>query len=462
VTLHTLPNRLPRPSAGRFFVTFGYAWLTIGLFTGTVVLVVAVRGIVHLIKGFGWEQSAQDRVLMGVIGLFVLVSFMMALSVVRALYRQPRRTRQIALGALAVPALASAYAWSNPTRFLTKFAGTESSSVSMKGGPTFIFGSYPDFEALRQLKQRGVTTIISLQDPRVLVELEGIKEERAATEKLGLKLIQAPMLPWVSDNSASLERIKQIALHGRGTYYVHCGLGRDRVNIAKRVIESLEPQTHAALAASLNLKHAKEFDSRELPFERGRLVKLAPGAWLIPYPNADEFFGRIIQGTPGHVILLLDPADSMQARWIATATRAMQQYAITYTLIPTSAGDTLKRLVRRADTTRAALGALLARVKATAPPYTVVVPYTTWDTMPRREPLVRAILKAYGVKNVMAAQPLATLRMERATAASSANAAPRAPSPEATTDPRQQAKSVAKARTGTGTGETRAPGPANP
>src|SRR2546423_15134814 len=99
-------HRIRPPSVGRFFATFGYAWLMIGLFTGTLVLVVAVRGIIDLIQRFGWGQTAQDRVLIGVIGLFIVLSFILARAVVRSLYRQPARTRRIALGALAIPAAA--------------------------------------------------------------------------------------------------------------------------------------------------------------------------------------------------------------------------------------------------------------------------------------------------------------------------------------------------------------------
>ena len=131
---------------------------------------------------------------------------------------------------------------------------------------------------------------------------------------------------------------KDIALHGKGTYYVHCGLGRDRVNIAKRVIESLEPQNHVRLAATSGLKRAEGFETRTTPFQRGRLFQLADGVWMIPMPNDAEFYGYIIQGSPGHVTLLLDPADSVQAKWMDKAQHDMRQYSITFNVLPTSAG----------------------------------------------------------------------------------------------------------------------------
>ena len=41
--------RYIKPSTAQFFATFGYAWFTIGLFTGTLVLVLAVRGILDVL-----------------------------------------------------------------------------------------------------------------------------------------------------------------------------------------------------------------------------------------------------------------------------------------------------------------------------------------------------------------------------------------------------------------------------
>lgn len=393
--------RIKPPSPARFIATFGYAWFVIGLFTGTLVLVFAVRGIIDLIQKFGWGQTAQNRILMGLILVFIVTSFMLARRVVRLLYRQTPRTRKIALVALAIPAIASGYAWSNPTKFLAGFAGTTSGSLQMSnGGPTFLFGSYPDDDRIRELKKQGVQTIVSLQDPRVLVELQGINEERKSVEREGLKLIQAPMLPWVSDNTASLEIIKNLALHGKGTYYVHCGLGRDRVNIAKRVIESVDPALHVRLAATSGLKHAAGFETRAEPFQRGRLFELANEVWMVPLPNAEELYGYFIQGAPGHVVMLLDPADTAQASFMAKARHDLQQYSITSSVIPTSAGDTTRKAIKAADTTAAALNAIVAQVQALKAPYTLVVSYTTYDKGAPKPPLQRALLKAYGSTGV--------------------------------------------------------------
>ncbi len=58
-------------------------------------------------------------------------------------------------------------------------AGTTTGRLQMgSGGPTFSFGSSLDDQRLRELKKQGVKAIVSLQDPSVLVELQGINEER--------------------------------------------------------------------------------------------------------------------------------------------------------------------------------------------------------------------------------------------------------------------------------------------
>ena len=378
--------RYTKPSATRFFAMFGYAWFTIGLFTGTLVLVFAVRGILSVLQRIGWGQAAQNRLLIGVILLFVAGSFMLARRVVRALYRQTPTTRKLALVALAVPAVLSLYAWSNPARYLSGFAGTEGSSYSMRNGPTFLFGSYPDADRLKALKKQGVTSIVSLQSSSVLVEISGISEERAAAAREGLKFIEAPMLPWVSDNTESLDKIRELALHGKGTYYVHCGLGRDRVNIVKRVIESLEPATHARVASAADLQTAAGFERRTEPFERGMPMKVQQNVWVVPYLNEAEFYGFILQGQPGELVLVLDPSNPEQAGWLAETEKKLKQYAVKYTFIPYPGpkGDT--------STT-----AIMARVRTLQAPFTVMVPRMTSGLGDPIDPVARAIAKAYGV-----------------------------------------------------------------
>ena len=385
MTITASRPRYTKPSAAKFFATFGYAWLTIGLFTGTLVLVLAVRGIMNVLHRLNWGQAAQNRLLILVIVLFVALSSMLARRVVRMLYRRAPTTRRVALVALAVPAILSVYAWSNPTRFLSSIAGTTGSMYAMQNGPKFMFGSYPDEERLRALKKQGVTTVVSLQSPSVFVEISGINEERDAAARAGLKFVEAPMVPWVSDNTESLEMIKQLALHGSGTYYVHCGLGRDRVNIVKRVIESLEPVTGARVAATGGLQAAASFERRTERFERGMPMKVQDGAWVVPLLNGAELHGFILQGHAGHLLVVLDSSNTEQYAWLVDARQKMRQYAVQYELLqyPAPKGDT-------------STVAVVSRVRTLEPPFTVMVPSMTDRLGDPIDPVARAIAKAYG------------------------------------------------------------------
>jgi len=387
----------PRFTPRSFLATFAYAWLMIGLFTGTLVLVVFVRGIIGAVHGIGLGDNAENRVLMGVIVAFIAVSFMVTRAVVRRLYRtESVRTRRIALGALILPAALSMWAWSNPTALLARIAGSTASTIAMRGGPEFVFGPYPDANRLAELKRQGVTTIISLQHPSVVVELQGIRDEKENTAKLGLQLIHAPMLPWVSDNQASLDRIREIARTGHGKFYVHCGLGRDRVNVVKRVIESMSGANNMRLANAADLRSAKGLEQRTQPFQRGRLFQLRPGVWLVPMPNRSEL-SDILFGAEGRVLLVLDPQDTAQQAWAKDAQQQLRAYVIPNALVAFDDKDA-------ADDERVAL--LANRIQSEKGRVTVVVPRTPFGsgTKERQTAVAVALLRYFGVNWSLSAQ----------------------------------------------------------
>lgn len=385
---YTTARHIERPTLARFAATFGFAWLMVGLFTGTLVLVVLVRWLLELLHHWGWGQTAQNRALIGVILLFVIASFMLTRALVRRLFRiNSVRVRRGALAALVVPGALALWAWSNPSKMLAGLAGGGvETTLAMAGGPEFEFGAYPDEAKLRELKAEGVRTIVSLQHPAVFVEVGGIKAERDAAAKLGLHFIQAPMLPWVSDNTASLDEIRQIALHGRGKYYVHCGLGRDRVNVARRLIEALQDSTNAKVTNTAGVLAANGFEDRAEPFQRGKLFQLAPQTWLIPYPNMAEMHGFVLQGRPGHVYLMLNPTDTLQARWLADAETALREYAVPFTYVPFAPKDSVRA------------AAIVAQMKAQRPPVTIIVPGTSWTEPTKDVSSVAAevVLRGFG------------------------------------------------------------------
>jgi hypothetical protein len=351
-----------RPGAGTVLGTFFYMWLLVGLVLGTAVLVGPVRLITEGMGRAGWEQSSQDHVLIVVILVYLALSLVLTRWIVGVMFRaRSRNTRWAIAAVLTLLAAGTAWEWSNPAKLLAGIAGGgNGGTFNVANGAEFVFGAYPDEPKLEELKREGVTSVISLQHPGVVIEREGISAERDATKKLRLNFIQAPMLPWVSNNEESLEKLRQIARTGKGKFYVHCGLGRDRVNVAKRVIEA----EGTKIALSNDIKNATGFADRPDPFERGSLSHFDHGKWLIPYPNKFEMFGFVLGGQAGTVVSLLDPTDPEQATWNAEMEKLFKQYAVPFVMRPLPA----------TGVTNAAH--IAAEVKGMPQPVTVIAPQT--------------------------------------------------------------------------------------
>jgi hypothetical protein len=309
---------------------FLYLWGVVGFFAGTAVLVGPARWVTMGLQQGGFGQKAQDHAMQAVILLFVFGSAALSLWLLRKTIHGSRRARLGIPAACTALAMLSLWAWMNPGKMLAAAAGGGNvpAALSTASGARFIFGAYPDEATLRRLKHDGVTAVISLQHPAVLpFEPASIETEKKAAVTVGVRFIHAPMLPWVSDNRAALEQIRRIAQTGQGVYYVHCGLGRDRTNVVRRMLEGEGVKT--ALHASIG--HASTFaDRMKIPpghrgrdFQRGAIRELEAGVWLVPYPNPAELAGYMEAGQVKEVVLLLDPNDAEQKAWRDEAERAL-------------------------------------------------------------------------------------------------------------------------------------------
>jgi hypothetical protein len=288
----------------------------------------------------------ENTLVIGLVLLYVIGSFFLARRIngfVCGPAKRGMRWSVVGLGTMV--ALLTAWSWRDPGRMLSGMAGGGTvESVQTASGAIFEFGAYPDEARLKQLKDSGVTTIVSLQDPNIVVERQGISEEKAATAKIGLAMLEAPMVPWFSENSQSLAEIKQIVQTGKGRYYVHCGLGRDRVNIVKKYIESLGAKT----VATNDLHQALGFEGRAADFQQGSLVNLAPEVWLVPFPEREELYGCFMEGRPGTVVIYMDSAAAPQDSLYRDAKQLLGSYGIPYTILspsnPKAAADSVHRM----------------------------------------------------------------------------------------------------------------------
>lgn len=345
-------------------LTFAYVWLMLGFASGTLLLVGPVRWLTAYLREGDFTQTTEDAVMIGVIVLFVIVSAIAAWLAVAWTGRRTSRSARLAVPVLlTVAAGVALYGWTNPA-VMAGAAGGVGGRVTVGGNAEFVFGPYPDRARLEELKREGYTAVVSLQHPAVLpFEPPGIAEELRATKEIGLTFVHAPMLPWISNNDASLEQIRRLSREGEGRYYVHCGLGRDRVNVVKRMLE----REGAAVAAAEGYKSAGTFASRMAegnpPMERGLLQQLDEDVWLIPYPNKHEMFGNMLSGQVAHVLVLLDETREPERGWAAEARARFTEFGVAHTVTTLPAGDDARA------------SAIVGNARSLPRPLVIVVPF---------------------------------------------------------------------------------------
>lgn len=232
----------------------------------------------------------------------------------------------------------------NPEAFI-KFSSksqitTSQSHINDSGKQIeFVLGAYPDLMELKRLKASGYTGIVSLLNEMVVpAEPNLIREEEENAKKVGIKLIQIPMLPWVSGNNKSIDKIHNLAKKGQGIYYVHCYLGRDRVNVFRKIVKDMG--VNSKLLQAEFLRHIEDLPR----FERGTYTKLGNGIYLTPFPTEEEFFGYIVNGQFATVVSLLDPTSAEDTVWISKEKYILSKYGVKYINLPISNDRDLKGL----------------------------------------------------------------------------------------------------------------------
>lgn len=193
----------------------------------------------------------------------------------------------------------------------------------------FYFGSYPNTHKIQQLKSENYTAIISLLHPMVIpAEPILMEKEVLNTKKERLKLISIPMLPWIIGNDSALVKIKQLAKNANGKYYVHCYLGKDRVNVFRSILEK----------ENKFIKIKSDFTRRNIDtitqFERGKIYKLNHTIYFTPYPTDEEFFSFILNGKIKTVISLMNIKNTDEKPFIDKEQNIMNQYNMYFKNIP--------------------------------------------------------------------------------------------------------------------------------
>jgi phytol kinase len=304
---------------------FVLLWLTIGFSIGTATLLGPVRWVTVFCRGHALPDGIEKWAVRLVIVLLVAVTALAAWILARAAAASARAETRYGLPLLAIAAAAGAvWLWMTPA-MLRAQAGGETAD-----GAHFTFGPYPDEDRMRDLRGEGYTAIVTLLHPAVIpFEPELLKTEEQAAARAGIELIHLPMLPWVSDNTESLDRVRALARARRGRYYVHCYLGMDRVQVVRRIVDQ-----ESAGVDTGSVTAAMPIGSVDL-WGRGAVLHLDGRVHVTPFPSDEEFLRFLVAGNT-RLVSLLDDKDPDDRDWIAKERGIVERYRIPYTSLPLS------------------------------------------------------------------------------------------------------------------------------
>lgn len=314
------------PILQRLFLLAGF-WLCIGFALGTVLLLYPVRWWVNLVRSSGWAHSVESIGVVVIILILVIVSFALAYAAMKWFLRSTSLAIRIVLVLVVIAAAGIAYwKWMSPSTMKANM-GTEQAA-----GAHFTFGPYPDAARLVALREEGYTGVISLLHPAVVpFEPQLIARESREAAVAGIPLIHLPMLPWVSENTDSLDKLRVLAASKQGRYYVHCYLGVDRVNVARRIVEQASGATSVTEGAGSSSRRTLD-SMMKVGFERGQIFRLQPGLYLTPYPTEAEFLSFILSGEVKNVVALLDPSDAEEQLRIDFERKLLAEHALPFQL----------------------------------------------------------------------------------------------------------------------------------
>ena len=318
---------MSRPRA-LFLLRFAFLWLCTGVVLGTFTLLGPVRWVAVRVRQGGGSQAAEDWSVRVVIALFVVASFFVARWLTRVSGDgATRRAKLFVPVAAALASVVTLALWLNPAWV------ARHGTLHRAPGEQFSFGPYPTEDDLRSIKADGYTAVVSLLSNAVPFEPKLQADEEAAARRVGIRVIHLPMLPWVSQNSQALDGLRALARGGRGPYYVHCYLGKDRVNVARRAL------------AAMGIGGDTTADARQLAglraMERGEVVRLDRGLYLTPMPTDEEYFGYVIAGSVKTVVTLLDPASRDDAPFVAKERQLAAKYGFRLEVVPLPAAPWL-------------------------------------------------------------------------------------------------------------------------
>jgi hypothetical protein len=294
----------------------------IGFAGGVLYLLFFLVPFEQQLAGSGASQDTVDTVLDVMILAWVILGFLLTLLYARLFLRRGRGL----LGAVAVAAASVVAAgvvfFAMLDNDLLAAAG-QLGQQSADKGHRLVFGPYPDADKLAELEDEGYDGVIALLSPKVPFERVLLEQEEDNGKDVGIRVYSRPMLPWITGNEASLESIKALAAQEDKQFYIHCYLGKHRVDIVRQELEAGAPDPTE-----------REVD---LPyrFERGRVITFEGERIILgPYPTEEEWFEFVLRRDVDEIVSTLDPDNPDDAPWIEEERKIAEENDLKFTLMP--------------------------------------------------------------------------------------------------------------------------------
>jgi hypothetical protein len=276
-----------------FLASFGFGG-------GCLVLLYFVVPVEQWMMDNGFPQERVDRLLSVVVAGWIVFGFAAAFLFDRYVMKQGRRLIGfLVAGATSVGACVVLY----------MFLNTESAIIAMNQGEVeivsdrFTFGPYPTLEEMESLKAAGYDGIVTLLNPVLVFEGTLLQEELENGKRIGLEIHSFPMLPWVGDNKEAMDKIRRLFSEDETKrYYIHCYLGRHRVDIVKQIAMEVSG-TVIELPPMLQASR----------LERGPVYFFEGGRVAVgPLPTDEEWFTFVFRHQTKEVISILDNETSLE------------------------------------------------------------------------------------------------------------------------------------------------------
>ncbi|MEY5069729.1 MAG: hypothetical protein RLZ47_1591 [Bacteroidota bacterium] len=278
-------------------ILFLFIWLCTGFTLGTLTLLWPLRWWVDLARQQNLSNFQEKTGVIFLILLLITVSIWLSRLIFRWQQKQVQQTYTLLSSIIPFLLALAALALLMQPDLINK--DTEQNRVSEQ----FTIGPYPSEEKIKELKAEGYTAIISLLHPAVVpFEPTLMLQEEELAKKYEIRLIEASMLPWLSDNESALNLIENLAKNKQERYYVHCYLGKDRVNLVKNLLVRLAGEE----AVKVDKLSANRTFEEKKSLERGEVYRLAPGVYFTPYPTKEEFLAFFLASELKTVINIMD------------------------------------------------------------------------------------------------------------------------------------------------------------